>query len=67
MKMRKPQEKNEWNIKSSYSERVQRSYELVSEEMDVIKLEYLDEMVDRVYKEAYLDGFRDALFFADLL
>lgn len=65
--MEKPKAKYDWNVIADYSENVQCSYNLVSRDMDKIALEYLSELIDRVYKEAYLDGLRDALFYTDML
>ena len=60
--MEKPQIKYE-QINPDYSQRVSQSYDLASRDMDRITTEYLDELIDRVYMEAYLDGFQYALFF----
>ena len=63
--MLKPQMKSDFCIKNDYPEAARVNYERVTENIDNITKDYLNEMIDEIYKDAYLDGFRDALFYAE--
>lgn len=65
--MIKPQEKHEdIFIKADYPEKAKYYYNLLAEKLSNHQCEYIDFLTEAVYKAAYLDGFKDALFFADL-
>lgn len=62
--MIKPQEKyEELFAKDEYPERLQQEYERMKDRLKEMEGEDLDDLIDGVYKEAYLDGFKDALFY----
>lgn len=65
--MLKPQEKYEEVFsKMSYSNRIQHYYDELAACLPENQREVIDQLADSVYKAGYLDGFRDALFFADM-
>ena len=61
--MNKPQEKV---TKKEYPEKVVQHYRQLYEKLNSIEAEDMCILVDMVYKEAYLDGFSDALFYKDI-
>ena len=61
----KPQHKKDYYFRERYPEIVEQHYEWLTEDMGSADTEYLDQLIDAVYKTAYLDGFQDALFFTD--
>jgi len=63
--MRKPQERDDFYIKNDYPEAVRTNYELITENIDQLTREYLDQMIDGIYKDAYMDGFKDAMFYME--
>jgi len=66
--MIKPQEKyDDVYGKFDYPDKVKDYYNMLIEKLPNHQCEYVDFLAEGVYKAAYLDGFKDALFFADLL
>lgn len=64
--MIKPQEKHDdVFIKREYPERVIYYYEAIKEHLPELQHEDLEALAEEVYKEAYTDGFKDALFFCN--
>lgn len=62
--MIKPQEKYEAVfIKRDYPEKVMYYYEVIKEQLPEFKYEEINALAEEVYKEAYMDGFKDAMFF----
>ena len=67
MKMLKPQEKHEdVFMKMEYPEKVRYYSNILKELIPEIQYENIEGLAEAVYKAAYLDGFKDALFFADI-
>jgi len=65
--MIKPQEKHEdVFVKLDYPDKVRDYYNMLTEKLPNHQREYVDFLTEGVYKAAYLDGFKDALFFADI-
>lgn len=64
MNMYKPQERHEEiSIKAEYSESVKFYYGRLKPKFTEIEFEDVEHLMDEVYKDAYIDGFKDALFF----
>jgi len=49
-----------------YPDKVRDYYNMLTEKLPNHQREYVDFLTEGVYKAAYLDGFKDALFFADI-
>ena len=65
--LQKPQLKNEEEfMKSEYPEKTQQLYHLVCDKLGEIQAEDLDILIEKVYKCAYLDGFKDAMYYNDI-
>lgn len=64
--LEKPQERvEEIGIKAPYSDTVMYYYELIKKSLPELEHENIQNMADAVYKAAYIDGFKDALFFTE--
>ena len=65
--LRKPQEKDDEHFcTTAYPEIVQKEYGRLSENLKATDADDVSVLVDMVYKVAYVDGFRDALYFKEL-
>ena len=65
--LRKPQEKDDEHFcTNAYPEIVQNEYGRLSEKLNAADADDVSFLVDMVYKIAYVDGFRDALYFREL-
>lgn len=65
--LRKPQEKDDEHFcAAAYPEIVQKEYGRLSEKLKATDADDVSVLVDMVYKVAYVDGFRDALYFKEL-
>ena len=65
--LRKPQEKDDEHFcVAAYPEIVQNEYGRLSENLKATDADDVSVLVDMVYKVAYVDGFRDALYFKEL-
>lgn len=64
--MLKPQEKySKVFAKDRYPDIVHYYYDMIVERMSEIQREDVQLLVDEVYKDAYVDGFKDALYFSN--
>ena len=64
--MIKPQEKYEGIfIKSQYPEKAFYYYNGLKENLTEIQVEDMNALIEEIYKAAYVDGFKDALFFTN--
>ena len=62
--LHKPQEKcEEISIKAEYNETAKLYYRKLENKFAEIEFEDIEHLMDEVYKDAYIDGFKDALFF----
>ena len=65
--LQKPQMKNEEEfMKQEYPEKTQQLYQIMCDKLGEIQTEDLDILIEQVYKAAYLDGFKDAMYFNDI-
>ena len=65
--LQKPQMKNEEEfMKQEYPEKTQQIYHLVCDKLGEMQDEDLDILIEQIYKAAYLDGFKDAVYFNDI-
>ena len=65
--LQKPQMKNEEEfMKQEYPEKTQQLYHLVCDKLGEMQDEDLDILIEQIYKAAYLDGFKDAVYFNDI-
>lgn len=65
--IRKPQMKNEEVlIKSEYPEKIQQTHQWVCENLNETQISDMNNLIDRIYKTAYLDGFKDALYYQEI-
>ena len=63
----KPQEKDDEHFcTTAYPETIQKEYGRLSENLKETDADDVSVLVDMVYKVAYVDGFRDALYFKEL-
>lgn len=63
----KPQVKDdEFFCKEVYADKLQNHFSLLCEKLDSPAVEDVEMLADMVYKAAYVDGFRDALYFKEL-
>ena len=63
----KPQVKDdEFFCKEVYADKLQNHFSLLCEKLDSPAVEDVEMLADMVYKAAYIDGFRDALYFKEL-
>ncbi len=63
----KPQLKDdEFFCKEVYADKLQNHFSLLCEKLDSPAVEDVEMLADMVYKAAYVDGFRDALYFKEL-
>ena len=64
--MLKPQEKYEGIfIKAKYPDKAFYYYDGLKENLSDLQVEDLDALIEEIYKAAYMDGFKDALFFTN--
>ncbi len=62
--LHKPQERyDEIAIRAKYNEIVKFYYGKLKNKFTEIGFEDVEHLMDEVYKDAYIDGFKDALFF----
>ena len=65
--LQKPQMKNEEEfMKQEYPEKTQQLYRIICDKLGEMQAEDLDMLIEQVYKAAYLDGFKDAVYFNDI-
>ena len=65
--LQKPQMKNEEEfMKQEYPEKTQQLYQIMCDKLGEMHAEDLDILIEQVYKSAYLDGFKDAVYFNDI-
>ena len=65
--LQKPQMKNEEEfMKLEYPEKTQQLYQIMCDKLGEMQDEDLDILIEQIYKAAYLDGFKDAVYFNDI-
>lgn len=64
--MEKPQLQFEYHFQEQFPEEVERYYDWVTDGMKDVHREYLDQMMEDVYKVAFVDGFMAAMFYRDI-
>lgn len=65
--LQKPQMNNEEEyMKPEYPEKTQQLYRIMCDKLGEIQAEDLDILIEQVYKAAYLDVFKDAMYFNDI-
>lgn len=50
----------------AYPQEIQHIYEILADDLTEVHMEYLDDLIDNIYKVAYMDGVKDMVYFHDL-